>query len=101
MLDAEHFSGSRKAGLHLVRDEKNAVPVTERAKRFEEFAWGGMKAALTLNRLDDEGGDVFRSDVGPEKIIEGLQRIGDTRAMLRHGKRHMKDAGGEMPNLIL
>ena len=101
ILDAEHLAGAREAGLHLVGDQQDAVLVADRAQRLEQFGRRRMEAALALHRLDDDRRDVDRIDVGAEEIFDGLQRVGDGDAVLRHRERHVPDAAGIGPNFFL
>ena len=53
MVHGKHFSGSRHAGLDLVRNQKDAEAVGQGAKSLEEGWRRRKKASLALNRFDD------------------------------------------------
>ena len=57
MLEPEHFSGARKAGLNLVGDQNDAVLVAQRSERSQEVERSDIESALPLHRLDDDSGD--------------------------------------------
>ena len=77
----EHLAGAGKAGLHLVGDQQDAVLVAELAQRQQKLGRRDVEAALALHRLDDDGGDARRIDVGLEQEVERRQRIGDRHAV--------------------
>ena len=67
---ANILPGAAEAGLHLVGDEHDPVSVADRAQPFHERARRGDEAALALQRLDHDRGDVLRRDVRLEQPLE-------------------------------
>ena len=71
-------SGESAAGLHLVEDQQRVELVAQLAHRGEELRADVPVAALTLNGLGDEAGDVVRAGLErrarlPQRL--SLQRI--------------------------
>ena len=53
-------AGGADAGLHLVEDEQRVVIMHQLDQPLEELGPDVVVAALALDRLGDEGGDVVR-----------------------------------------
>src|SRR5262249_61275009 len=68
VLDREHSSRSPHAGLNFVSDEKRPVARAQLACRGEEAGRRYDNAALSLNRLDDEAGNVARRERALERL---------------------------------
>ena len=64
--------GAAEARLHLVGDEQRAVLLAE-ARRLAQVVGPGDVHAVALDRLDDEGRDVARSERALERgqVVEG------------------------------
>ena len=60
VLDGPHAAGAPDAALHLVGDEHDAVRGAEVAQLAEPARGRDDVAALALDRLDDDRGDVAR-----------------------------------------
>ena len=58
MLAAPVLAGDAHAALDFVEDEQHVVLVANPAQRLQEFAPEMVVAALALDRLDDDRGDV-------------------------------------------
>ena len=84
MVDGEPLARASEAGLHLVGDEQDAVLVGEAAQLGEEPGARRVVAALTLDRLDQEGGDLSRADLVGEQRVQFVDGAG--RGFLR---RHL------------
>src|SRR5438270_11451113 len=75
MFDCEHAPGSSKAGLNLVCDQQNPMPVTQAAQLLQETQRSDDKPALALDRLHDQSGHPFRSHLGSEETVQLLQSV--------------------------
>ena len=71
VLAREHRAGPAEAGLDLVGDEHDAVLVSELLDRLEVPGRRHDEAALALDRLGDDGGDVVRTDLGEHGLLQG------------------------------
>ena len=69
VLAGPHLSGAPDAALHLVRHQQDAVPVAERAQVAQPSRRRDDVAAFSLNRLDEDGGDVARVEVAGEQLF--------------------------------
>ena len=58
MLAAPVLAGDAHAALHFVEDEQHLVLVANAAQGAEQFAAEMIVAALALDRLDNDGGDI-------------------------------------------
>ena len=95
VLDREHPAGAAEAGLHLVDDEDDPVPVADRAHAREELRRRDDEAALALDGLDDDRRDVLRRDLRDERALErGERGVGVDAAVLVR-ERHAVDLGRE------
>ena len=61
VLDRKHFSGPSEAGLHLIRDEQNAVAVENLFHFLEVIRRRHDNPAFAHHRLGDERRDIVRS----------------------------------------
>ena len=82
--DAKQIRGEGRAeppesGNHFVEDEQNAVAVADRAQPLEIADRRNQHAGRTRDRLDDHGGDRFRSVQGDQS----LEIVRELRSMLR------------------
>jgi hypothetical protein len=68
VLDRPPSAGAAHARLDLVGDEEDAVLVADLAQSLHEGLRRGEVAALSLDRLDDDGGHVGGRDLRP-KIV--------------------------------
>ena len=91
MFHREHLAGAAVAGLHFVGDQHDAVLVADLAQRAHQLRRRLVEAAFALHRLDDDGGDAGRIDVGLEQEAEILQRFLDGDVELRGRERHVPD----------
>ena len=81
VLAREHLAGTPDAGLHLVEDQQDAVPVAQRPQAGEEPVRRHEVAALALDRLDQDRGDLARRHVAGEQHVldvveDGLALVG-------------------------
>ena len=60
VLDRPHAAGAADAALYFVGDERDAVRVADCAQLRKPTGRRHDVAALTLNGLDEDRGDVFR-----------------------------------------
>src|SRR5260370_26780934 len=76
MLEAEHFSGASKSGLHFVRNEESAVLAAKFLRPRKEIRPRGL-AALALNGLDHERGHVTRAKLSIQfiDVVERHPRV--------------------------
>ena len=101
MLHGEPLAGAPEARLDFIGDEDDAVLVAEFAQAHHEFLGRHIEAALALHRLDDDGGDARRLDIGLEQPFDGVHGIVDADALVLDRERHMPDAAGERTELRL
>ena len=77
VLEREELAGARKAGLHLVGDQADAVLVADRAQALEKRLRRGQEATLALDGLDDDRRHLLRRDLGDEHPAQlGERRLG-------------------------
>ncbi|OGN84948.1 MAG: hypothetical protein A2X23_01630 [Chloroflexi bacterium GWC2_73_18] len=78
MLDRPHLAGAAHPRLDLVGDEQDAVLVADPSQAGEEVVVGDEVAALALDRLHHDGGDLARRHQVPEDLpldeVEPLAR---------------------------
>ncbi len=67
VLEREEAPGPSQARLHLIADEQRVVLAT-RCLGGGEVALRRDVHALSLNRLDDERGDVLARELGPQRV---------------------------------
>ena len=79
VLERPHLAGQADAGLHLVEDQQHVVLVAELADGAEELGTEVVVAALALDRLHDERGDVVLA------LGEELLRLLDARPLASRG----------------
>ena len=101
VLHREHPTGPPEAGLHLVRDEDDAVLVADPAQALDELGRRRDEAALALLRLEDDRGDVLRRDVGHEQPLERGERRRCVGPAIRVRVRRSVDLGRERPEALL
>ena len=91
MLHGEHLAGAGKAGLNLVGDEQDAMLVADFAQRRHEVARRFVETALALHRLQDDGRNAGRIDIGLEQAVERGERIAHGHAVQRHRERRVEN----------
>src|SRR5690606_33104812 len=87
MLDGPPLARPPDTALYLVGDEQDAVAVTQVAQRREEAGRGHDIAALTKDRLDEDGGNLVAGHEALENRV--LNVIHDHLAVvlaIRHGE---------------
>ena len=94
MLGGEDLAGAGKAGLHLVRDQTDAVLVAEFAQAAHEGDRGLVEPAFALHGLDHDGRDVGRRDVGLHDVVKRVQRLFLGGAVDRDREGAVEDADG-------
>src|SRR4029077_10304041 len=67
------------AGLHFVEDEKRAMPAAQRLRLLQVSVGRYADAALALDRLDDECGDIARQHL-LQRIQIAERNLGVVRA---------------------
>ena len=103
VLDRPHLPGAAGARLDLVGDEQDPVPVADLAQALEEAVLGDDVAALALDRLDDDRGDlVGRDQLVEQDLVEVLEvldlaerRVVDAREQRREARVVLRLARGE------
>ena len=70
LFDREHGAGACEAGLHLVRDEQDAVLRADRRDLFEEAGGRLQVPALAEHRLDDRRCGLGRGGLAGEQVAE-------------------------------
>src|SRR5271169_1459519 len=98
MFGGKPFSGARKAGLHFVGDEKNAVLAAYVLQQLEIAARGNDEAAFAEDGLGNNGGDGFGSDGTLESVFEVMREGfggGAFFGAVGIGERNTVDVTGE------
>ena len=101
MLDAEHFSRAREAGLHLVGDEQDPVLVAHPAQPGQQLVRRLVEPALALDRFDDDRGDTRRLDVGAKQKLQRAKTILDADAVMLDGEGEVVDFRRKRPEAAL
>ncbi len=91
VFHGEQFAGTGKAGLHFVGDQQNAVLVADFAQGLHQTDRDRQEAAFALDRLDDDGGDAVRVDIGGEELLQHVDGLLDGRALGFDREGHMED----------
>lgn len=65
------MAGSGKSGLNLVRDQQDAMLITQRPQPAHQPGRGLVEPAFALNRFDDDSRDAPRVEVGLEQFCQG------------------------------
>ncbi len=86
VLDGPPASRASHAGLHFVYDQQNAVAVAQLAQQREKAGRRHDVAAFALDRLDQDGGHVFRRDQALEDCL--LQVVDDGLAVVFVARLH-------------
>ena len=76
VLDCPPAAGPAHPGLDLVGDQDDPVLVAQLAQPAQEGGRGGEVAALALDRLDHDGGDVLRGDLAAEDRLAQVLELG-------------------------
>ena len=85
VLDGPPLSGSADAGLDLVGDEQDAVPVADAADLLEEVVGRDDVAAFALDGLEDDGGDFFGREDGFEELVFDVAGAVECEGLLSAG----------------
>ena len=96
MLAAPVPAGNAHAALDFVEDEQEVVLVANPPQRAQELAAEMVVAALALDRLDDDGGDVgglLREDVAD--LFQGQLLFLDDRRLTLGGRQGEVQARGD------
>ena len=101
MLEREHLAGAGKAGLDLVGDEQNAMLVAQRPQAPHEIERGDVEAALSLHRLDDDGGDARRVGVVFEQRLQRVEALLAADPVIGVREGDVIDVGGNGPKPFL
>src|ERR1700675_3573816 len=76
MLDRPHLAGPTGPGLNLVGDQKDPVLVADPAQALQEAVLRDDIAALALDRLDDDRGDLIgRGELVEQDLVEPAQVV--------------------------
>ena len=78
VVDGEPVAGATEAALDLVGDEDDAVGRGPLRQRRQESVGRHDEAALALDRLDEQSGDVLRADLGLDRLDRERGRLGAT-----------------------
>jgi hypothetical protein len=96
VVDGEPVAGAAHAGLDLVGDEDDAVGAAPLGDRREEALGGDDETALTLDRLDDDAGEVLGADLLLHLVDGLLGGLGAGESVVqRVAHRGAVDLGGE------
>jgi hypothetical protein len=102
VVDGEPVAGATEAGLDLVGDEHHAVLLRPGGERGQEPRRRYDEAALALDRLDDQAGEVLGADL----LVEHVDRAGrgllagqPVTQRVRH--RRAVDLAGERAEAVL
>ena len=101
VLDRPDGAGAPAAGLHLVGDVDDPVPLAELLQRADELGRHRDEPALALHRLEHEAGDRVGRDVLLEQQLEAGERVLDRDAAVRIGRRRAVDLRRERPEALL
>src|SRR6478672_4450720 len=101
MLETEHFSGARKAGLNLVGDQNDAVLVAQRSERSQEVERSDIESALPLHRLDDDSGDTRRIGRVLEQRRQGSEALLARDPVIGVREGDVVDVGGKRSEALL
>ena len=66
--------------------------VADGAQGAHQFRRGRHETTLADDRLDDDGGHALRLDVRLEQPLDGMHRVIDGHALVRHGEGHVPHA---------
>ena len=92
VLNRPHLAGATNARLHFVNNDGDAVLVGDLLQAREEVLIRNHVAALTLNRLHNERGDLVARD---RSRNDALLKFVETLT----AERHVKKAWGERPKV--
>ena len=103
VVAGEPRAGAAEARLDLIGDEHDAVGGRPLAQRREEAWRGNDEAALALDRLDQDGGQVLGPDLHLDLADHIGCRLGAAAAAVaeRVGHRHPVDLGCEGSEAVL
>ena len=86
LLAGKHLARPPIARLHLVGDQQDAMLVAELTQTRHEIGGRDHVAALSQDRLDDEGGDVPRRHPRVEHLVDEVEDIIERRRVARPGR---------------
>jgi len=101
VMHREQLARARKARLHFIGDQQNAVLVAQLAQRAHELGGRRIEAAFALHRLEDDRRDALWIDVGLEQMLDRLQRVGCRHAVQRIRERRVENVGRERTEVQL
>ncbi len=98
MLHCEHAARAAEAGLHLVRDEHDPLPVADPAQPLDELGRGRHEPALAELRLEDDRGNLGGRHLGREHALDAVEGLscGDAAVLVR--ELRPVDLRGERPH---
>ena len=70
-----------RSGLDFIDDQHDAVLIGHLAQGAHQLGGHGVETALTLHRLDDDGRNPRRGDVGLEEAIQLLEGFLDADSL--------------------
>ena len=91
MLHREHFARAAEAGLDLIGNQHDAVPITQRAQCLQEFRRGNVETTLPLHGLHDDRRHPCRLDVLGEYAVHPGQCVRHAHPVIRDGKGRVED----------
>ncbi len=94
VLDRPHPAGPAGARLDLVGDEQDPVAIADRAQARQEAVLGHDVAALALDRLDDDRGDlVGRGELVEQDLVEPAQVVDLAEGRVEDPRQERPEAG--------
>ena len=94
VFDGPHLAGPARARLDLVGDEQDAVLVADVAQALEEAVLGDEVAALALDRLDDDRGDLVGGrELVEQDVVEPLEVLDPAVWSVEDARQERAEAG--------
>src|SRR5712691_6243234 len=101
MLDGKELAGAPEAGLDLVGDQQDPVPLGQLAQGAQEIERRRNEAALAEYGLDDDRGNSLGGDGRFEQLVEcGERQLGAPAAVLIR-KGRLVDLRGVRAEVLL